>query len=104
MTIKGKIIDEETRCEHYHSAQDVIAIKFRCCGEYYPCYQCHQETADHTAETWQPELFHEKAILCGVCKHELTIHEYLNSSNECPVCQASFNPGCKLHHHLYFSV
>lgn len=101
--VKGQVIDEQTRCTHYHSERDIIAIKFKCCNTYYPCYHCHQEV-NHNMERWKREEFDEKAILCGVCGHELTIHEYLNASHSCPYCEASFNPGCQLHHHIYFEI
>lgn len=102
IAVKGKIIDNETRCEHYHSRLDVIAIKFKCCNEYYPCYQCHEETTNHEVEIWRKEEWNTKAILCGVCKEELTINEYFHSNNHCPYCKAAFNPDCKRHYHLYF--
>ena len=102
--VKGKIVDHETRCEHYHSKLDVIAIKFKCCGEYYPCYECHNECADHQAQVWEKEKWNSKAILCGVCKKELSIWEYLDSSNHCPNCNTAFNPKCSNHYHLYFEV
>jgi len=102
ITIKGKTVDEQTRCIHYHSALDIIAIKFKCCHTYYPCFQCHQEEADHQAETWNKDEFEEKAILCGVCKTELTIRQYMDSNYTCPTCLSSFNPGCYNHNHLYF--
>ena len=53
ITIHGKVVDDNTRCTHYHSALDIIAIKFKCCGKYYPCYQCHEETAGHAALAWK---------------------------------------------------
>lgn len=104
MTVKvlGSTVDSYTRCTHYHSKNDIIAIKFHCCGEYYPCYQCHEEHANHPISVWPKDWFHTKAILCGNCKTEMTIHEYLDSHSICPVCQSSFNPGCQLHYHLYF--
>jgi uncharacterized CHY-type Zn-finger protein len=102
--VKGKKVDDHTRCVHYHSLLDVIAIKFKCCGEYYPCYNCHEEEAMHEAEVWKKNEFDTKAILCGVCKNEMTIREYLDSRNLCPYCDASFNPGCSNHYHLYFEV
>lgn len=98
----GKVIDDYTRCEHYHSPADIIAIKFKCCNKYYPCYQCHAETADHVAQTWDKNEWDTKAILCGICKTELTIEEYIQSGNHCPVCNAAFNPNCSKHYHLYF--
>ena len=42
--IKGKPVDKQTRCEHYQSELDIIAIKFKCCNDYYPCFSCHAET------------------------------------------------------------
>jgi len=102
--VYGKLFDDETRCEHYHFPVDVIAIKFKCCNRYYPCYQCHEETTEHKAETWSKEEWNEKAILCGVCKTELTINEYVNSGNRCPHCDVAFNPNCSKHHHLYFET
>lgn len=102
--IKGKVIDQETRCTHFHSFNDVIAIRFKCCNQYYPCYQCHEEEADHEAEVWTTVDFDKKAVLCGVCRIELTILQYLNCQNTCPHCKASFNPNCATHHHLYFEV
>lgn len=101
--VKGKTIDDQTRCEHWHSSLDIIAIKFKCCKEYYyPCYQCHEETVDHKPEVWKKEEWNTKAILCGVCKTELTINEYFHSVNHCPHCHAAFNPNCCRHYHLYF--
>jgi uncharacterized CHY-type Zn-finger protein len=102
--VKGKIVDEQTRCVHYHSPLDVIAIKFKCCGDYYPCHDCHSETAGHDAVRWNKEEWNTKAILCGVCKEELTINQYFQSNNQCPNCGAPFNPCCRDHYHLYFEV
>ncbi|GIQ68268.1 hypothetical protein XYCOK13_10920 [Xylanibacillus composti] len=31
-------IDEQTRCRHYHSELDRIAIRFKCCDQFYGCY------------------------------------------------------------------
>ena len=102
--VKGKPIDEYTRCVHYQTPLDVIAIKFKCCNEYYPCYECHEEVAGHKSEVWKSIEFDTKAILCGICNHELTIHEYLASSNRCPHCHSAFNPNCSKHYHLYFEI
>jgi len=102
--IFGKPVDAQTRCVHWHSALDIIAIKFKCCDQYYPCYSCHEETTDHEAVVWPKTEFGEKAILCGVCGHELTISEYMTCNNTCPKCAAQFNPGCSNHYHLYFET
>lgn len=102
--INGKIYDDETRCEHYHSRLDIVAIKFYCCNEYYPCITCHKETADHEVHVWPADNFNEKAVMCGKCKTEMTIQDYLSSGSKCPFCKAQFNEGCKLHQHLYFHI
>ncbi|WP_143961093.1 CHY zinc finger protein [Litoribacter populi] len=104
VNVFGKSVDNQTRCVHWHSELDIIAIKFKCCDKYYPCFSCHEEEADHEHEVWPVGEFDEKAILCGACGHELTIQEYMDSNNTCPKCEASFNPGCSNHYHLYFEV
>jgi len=101
--VLGKTVDDQTRCAHYAGPLDVIAIRFACCGEYYPCFRCHAECADHPARVWPEADFGSRAILCGVCGTELTIDEY-RSREDCPTCGAAFNPGCRLHAHLYFDV
>ncbi|WP_415579403.1 CHY zinc finger protein [Filibacter tadaridae] len=102
--LRGKILDNETRCAHYHMEIDRIAIKFYCCDTYYPCYQCHDEDGCGKPAVWPKDQFDKKAILCGGCGHELTISEYLNCKSECPACLAEFNPGCSLHRDLYFET
>jgi len=102
--VVGCGIDAETRCAHNHTDCDVIAIKFACCSEYFPCFQCHETCADHAAEQWPRERFDEPAVLCGVCGVELTILEYLDCDHECPDCEAAFNPGCRQHLDRYFAI
>lgn len=99
----GNDIDMETRCAHYHSEIDRIAIKFYCCQTYFPCFICHEEKGCGSPELWPLNKFNEKAILCGACGHELSISDYLNGQFLCPACDADFNPGCSLHKHLYFA-
>jgi len=100
--VKGAI-DRETRCTHYHTEKDRIAIRFYCCGAYFPCYECHKEYGCGKENVWPREKFHEKAILCGHCGTELTIEAYLNANHHCPKCDAHFNPNCQLHQSLYFA-
>jgi uncharacterized CHY-type Zn-finger protein len=80
MQVYGNTIDDQTRCVHYGGPTDVVAIKFVCCGRYYPCFQCHVEAETH---------------------EEMTITEY-HAVDRCPGCSAQFNDGCRLHAHLYF--
>lgn len=100
--VRGVGLDAETRCSHYSKLVDVIAIKMRCCGEYYACKDCHDELAGHAIEPWPQQHWDQPAVLCGVCLTEMTIRQYLDCSNQCPSCTASFNPGCRNHHHFYF--
>jgi uncharacterized CHY-type Zn-finger protein len=102
--VKGSLVDQETRCTHYHTVKDRIAIKFYCCQTYYPCFECHEEHGCGQTATWPKEKYDHKGILCGSCGTELTIGEYLNCQSTCPNCLADFNPGCNLHRHLYFEV
>ncbi|MFC3881306.1 CHY zinc finger protein [Algoriphagus namhaensis] len=104
INVFGKPVDNQTRCVHWHSELDIIAIKFKCCDKYYPCFSCHEEEADHDHKVWPKEEFDQKAILCGVCGNELGIQEYMNSNNTCPHCKSNFNPGCSKHYHLYFET
>ncbi|GAA4355358.1 CHY zinc finger protein [Microbacterium rhizosphaerae] len=101
--VLGAVVDDQTRCIHYGTPLDIIAIRFACCREFYPCHLCHAETAGHPAEQWPIADREEHALLCGVCGHLLTIAEYLEA-DRCPACRSAFNPGCKLHTHLYFRV
>ena len=101
-TVKGKTVDEHTRCVHYHSELDIIAIKFKCCDEYYPCYYCHEEDAGHKATVWKKNEFETLAILCGACTKEMTITQYKVSNYQCPNCGTALNPNCSKHDHFYF--
>jgi len=101
--VLGRTVDDQTRCVHYSSPTDVVAIKFRCCSSYYPCFLCHRDYANHAAEQWPADEWQEKAILCGVCQSEHTINTYL-AADCCPCCGAVFNEGCRLHRHLYFQA
>lgn len=101
--VRGVDLDAETRCAHYRTALDIIAIKMKCCGVYYACKDCHDALACHAIEVWPPQEWSQPAVLCGACGNEMTIKEYLASNDRCPHCCAPFNPGCRNHYHLYFA-
>jgi uncharacterized CHY-type Zn-finger protein len=103
-TVLGVDVDPQTRCAHYHDERDIIAIKFKCCGKWFSCHQCHATLAGHAAQVWSKEEFGEHAVLCGNCGQQLTIGEYLQCESVCPHCERQFNPGCARHHHLYFEM
>ena len=104
IAVYGDVIDDQTRCSHYHSPLDIIAIKFKCCDRYYPCSICHETSAGHIAAQWAKNERDTKAVLCGQCGFDLTINEYFHSANQCPSCRAAFNPNCSKHYTLYFSM
>ena len=101
--VYGATVDAHTRCEHYNGPTDIIAIRFRCCDRFYPCFQCHADAETHPAGRWAPAEWAERAVLCGSCGHTLSIDEY-RSVEACPACGSAFNDGCRLHAHLYFQV
>lgn len=103
-TVHGVAVDPQTRCGHWNSPLDVVALKMRCCGEYYACRQCHDEVAGHAAEVWPKAEWDAPAVMCGVCGGELSVHAYRASGDQCPACGAHFNPGCRKHYHLYFEA
>ncbi|WP_089247810.1 CHY zinc finger protein [Rhodococcoides kyotonense] len=101
--VYGPTVDDQTRCIHYSTDLDVVAMEFHCCSKFYPCYLCHDESEDHPRTMWPRDSFDSPAVLCGVCITQISIADYLNVT-ECPQCSAAFNPGCRLHSHLYFDT
>ena len=101
--VRGIDLDGETRCVHYRSALDIVAIRMKCCGVYYACKDCHEALADHPAQVWPQAEWGRKAVLCGTCRQEMTIEQYLTSEYRCPSCRAAFNPGCRNHYDFYFA-
>jgi uncharacterized CHY-type Zn-finger protein len=102
--VRGIDLDSQTRCIHYNSRLDIIAIKMKCCGFYYACKDCHDALADHAMEVWPRSEWDQPVVLCGGCGIELSIRQYLDCSNICPKCEAGFNPGCRNHYHYYFEM
>lgn len=102
--VRGVSLDEETRCAHYHTSVDIVAMKFYCCGRWYSCHACHEESESHPIEPWPASLFSEEAVLCGKCWHTISVSAYLHADHRCPNCHAAFNPGCQRHASIYFST
>lgn len=101
--LKGKLVDNHTRCEHWHSELDIIALKFKCCETFYPCYECHKESTSHEVLRYHSNT-EEKVVLCGNCNTSMTFAEYQSNKEplRCPYCMSKFNPGCSNHYDLYF--
>jgi uncharacterized CHY-type Zn-finger protein len=102
--VRGINLDAQTRCVHYRSVVDIVAIKMKCCGIYYACKDCHEALAGHAFAVWPRGEWDARAVLCGACGVEMTIREYLGCRAACPGCGAAFNPGCRVHHHFYFET
>jgi uncharacterized CHY-type Zn-finger protein len=102
--VRGVELDAQTRCAHYRTALDVIAIKMKCCGTYFACKECHEALAGHPIEVWPQVEWAQPAVLCGVCGYEMTINEYMASGYRCLSCHAAFNPGCRKHYEFYFAT
>jgi uncharacterized CHY-type Zn-finger protein len=102
--VRGVDVDAQTRCAHYRSAVDIVAIKMACCGVYWACKDCHEELAGHAIAVWPRREWDARAVLCGACGVEMTIREYMGCESRCPECGAEFNPGCRRHHHFYFEI
>lgn len=102
--VMGIDLDAQTRCAHYRSTLDIIAIKMKCCGIYYACKDCHDALADHAIQVWPLSEWDQAAVLCGACGTELTIRQYLSCSDQCPHCSSPFNHGCRNHYHFYFEI
>jgi uncharacterized CHY-type Zn-finger protein len=102
--VRGVGLDGQTRCAHYNTPLDVIAIKMRCCGLYYACKDCHEELAGHAIEVWPRNEWEQPAVLCGACGTELSVQKYMGCGDACPACGARFNPGCRKHYHFYFDM
>ncbi|RLM56511.1 hypothetical protein DVK02_08370 [Halobellus sp. Atlit-31R] len=102
VSLRGVAVDSETRCTHWDSAVDVVALRFGCCETFSPCHACHAETADHEPEPWPRARLDEPAVLCGVCGTTLSARAYLDGDDACPECGAAFNPGCRRHRDRYF--
>ena len=102
--VHGLGVNSLTNCEHWDSELDIIAIKHKCCKKYCACIACHDILAGHKSQVWTKAERDTFAVLCGRCRHEMTISKYLISNNQCPNCQAGFNPGCAKHYGMYFEM
>src|ERR1700723_2096011 len=91
--VRGVNLDAQTRCEHYRGSTDIIAIKMKCCGEYYACKDCHQSLARHPIEVGPKSECAQTPSPRAPAPTELTINQYMHCDSRCPNCRAPFNPG-----------
>ncbi|CAM4272370.1 CHY zinc finger protein [Weissella hellenica] len=95
--IYGLALDDDGRCQHYHTQRDVVALACDQCQQFFACYLCHNALKDHS---FVPTNEASTEILCGHCRHVMNFQAY--SKGVCPECHYAFNPKCKLHHDVYF--
>ena len=88
--IYGLLVDNERRCQHYHTELDIVALKCFDCLKYYACYQCHDSLEEHSFRAYPCHL-----------KHEMVIEEY-QEAIACPNCHSAFNLACSKHYDIYF--
>lgn len=101
---RGRPLDSQSRCVHWHGPTDIVAFRFACCEGWWPCHACHEETAGHTAMRWPAARAGEACVMCGACRREMTSAQYMQSGSMCPACGAGFNPRCEPHWPLYFQL
>lgn len=99
---RGVGLDEQGRCAHYGSIRDVVFNRCGTCGDFFACYQCHEELTDHPFG--RLDRSDAAAVLCGACGHEMAYAEYAGGlgTPACSSCGHLFNPGCATHAHLYW--
>jgi uncharacterized CHY-type Zn-finger protein len=63
--IYGIELDTATRCVHWRSDRDILAIWAPCCETYYSYLACHAAAADHPLERIPESAFDTPGALCG---------------------------------------
>ena len=62
-------------CEHY---QRLCRVKFPCCGKFYPCHRCHNNSGCRNDNSKAKEAFY---VECSVCKYQQEVSISLTLSN-----------------------
>ena len=57
---------------HYQTPLDIIAISLNV-AQILSVLQMSHEHESHNIQRWSIDQFNERAILCGVCHHELIL-------------------------------
>jgi uncharacterized CHY-type Zn-finger protein len=65
--VRGVAVDGATRCAHYRTDRDVVAIRFACCDAFYACFDCHATVTDHDAGRLPADRLDEPSVRCGAC-------------------------------------
>ena len=59
-------------CSHY---QRRCLVRFPCCGKFYPCHRCHNESEDCSDD--QARANNATDIRCTICYHEQVVRCYI---------------------------
>jgi len=78
---QGLLVDDESRCVHYHSEKDIVSPQCYECKKHYACYQCHNAMEKHVFSPYPLALSEDQPILCGICKRTMTFQKYKNIKN-----------------------
>ena len=88
-------MDFLNRCEHCTSHLNLLALCYRCCGQYYACVRCHDVLAGHEIVIRDKADYETQAVLYGVCRAEFGLEDDLAGDDRCPSCKTQFNPEIK---------
>ncbi len=97
--IYGIGLDNDARCVHYHTSEDVVAMK--CAVGKNIMHVTSVMMNWNSIPSKPPTSIPKKPALCGHCRKLLSYRQY--SAGKCPFCSHLFNPKCSLHHNIYFS-
>ncbi|OFI49317.1 hypothetical protein BG261_01675 [Floricoccus tropicus] len=97
--VYGFLVDNQGRCQHYHTDLDIIANRCQICNKLYSCFKCHDENELHSFEGFDFNS-NKLSVMCCVCGQEFSYKIYSELTN-CPSCKSAFNPRCKLHKNIY---
>jgi uncharacterized CHY-type Zn-finger protein len=56
----------------------------------------------HPVRRWPAAEQSEPAVLCGVCRTEMSVDTYVGTAKYLQCSRPPFNPGCRPHHGYYF--
>ncbi|PSL43963.1 putative CHY-type Zn-finger protein [Salsuginibacillus halophilus] len=101
--VYGLDLDEKSRCQHYHTAVDIISNACACCDSFYACARCHQAVMNRPFQPFPASRRKEGCVMCGNCGYKMTKEVYQTANDQCPECDHPFNPNCKQHAKWYFS-
>ncbi|XP_078373004.1 uncharacterized protein LOC144656631 isoform X2 [Oculina patagonica] len=72
-------------CEHY---QRLCRVKFPCCGRFYPCHRCHNNSDECINDNCKAkEAFY---IECSVCRHQQVINQDAQTCARCKTKMSAY--------------